>query len=358
MKYEPLSKCAVEYIKFYDKQFHHGINRNRFYTWLVQVGQDVQIRHVCVKCKKGTSKRVVKEVARFSVDDQEMHIKDLVFYHGRGGYSVDWRPEGLDDYYRPYDYAGRWESEDYRPTGLWHINAVVVNPHVIQRIKRFRYCNWWSQCGDIVNYLKTYDQHPGLEILSKMGLSGWCLKPSIYMKCEQDKAFAKFLFRNVEEIRGCHYTIPLVLKAYKTGRLMRDLLNEQTQKELEAKRVDEVKVAEVAEAWNWLETLGRKYCIVLPRSHADFVVEGKALEHCVLQEHYAQRVQNGRSIIAFVRLRTEAEKSFVTVEYDLKTAKVVQCYGYRNSTPDKGVKQFVDRVFAQAKQIVIKEMAA
>ena len=353
MKYEPLSKRAVEYIKFYDKQFHQGINRNRFYTWLVQVGQDVQIRHVCVKCKKGTSKRFVKEVARFSVDDPQMHIKDLVFYHAGGGYSVDWRPEGLDTDYRPYDYKGRWETEEYKSSGLWHINAVVVNPTVLNRMKRFKYCNWWSNCGDIVNYLKTYVEHPGIEMLSKMGLARWCQKPSIYKKCETDKAFAKFLFRNHLDIIGRHYTIPLVLKGYKTGRPLAELLDEKVQKELESKRVDEVKVAEVADAWGWLETLGRKYCIVLPRSHAEFIEEGQKLEHCVLQEHYAQRVQNGRSIIAFVRLRESKEAPLVTVEFDLKSGKVVQCYGRRNSEPDKSVRSFVDRAFMKAKKVEV-----
>lgn len=357
MKYEPLSARAVKYIQDYDRMYHHGINRNRFYTWLVQVGSDVQIRHVAVKNKKGDKRPTVKEVARFSVDDDQMHIKDLVFYHGGGSYSVDWRPEGLDDYDRPFDYKGRWESEKYRSTGLWHINAVVLNPHLLQRTKRFRYCNWWSNCGDIVNFLKTYVEHPGLEMLSKMGLSSWCLKPSIYKKCEKDKAFAKFLFRNIEEIRGRHYTIPVVLKAYRLGVPIQEVLDERTRKELEAKRVDNRKVAQVAEQWSWLETLGRKYCIVLPREHADFIAEGTALEHCVLEEHYAQRMSKGRSIIAFVRLRSERDKPFVTVEYDLKTGKVVQCYGHRNSKPAKVVRNFVQRSFAHAKQIKVQEAA-
>jgi hypothetical protein len=365
MNYKPLSRRAIQQIKAWDKKYHHGINQTRFYTWLVHVGSDVQIRHVAVKTARvklsggrTIEQPVVKEVARFSVDDDECHIKDLVFYHAGGGYSVDWRPEGLDNYDRPYDYGGEWESEPYKPSGLWHINAVVINPKVLKRTKRFRYCNWWSNCGDIVQYLKTYEQYPGIELLSKLGLAFWSQKPAIYKKCHRDKQFAKFLVRNVAEIRECHYTIPQVLKAYRDGLSIRDVVDEQTRKELEAKRVDEDKLAEVAEAWSWLEKQGRKYCIVLPRTHADFVAEGKALEHCVLEEHYAQKVTKGKSIIAFVRMRDSKDAPLVTVEYDLKQAKVTQCYGKRNSTPDKGVKTFVDRVFDRVKQVEIKEVAA
>ena len=351
MNYEPLSARAIKAIQFYDKQFHNGINRNRFYTWLVQVGSDIQIRHVAVKCHKGTSKRVVKEVARFSVDDDQIYIKDLVFFHGRGGYSVDWRPEGFDDYQCPYDYKGRWESEDYKSTGLWHINATVLNPHLLNRTKRFKYCNWRSECGDIVNYLKTYDQHPGLEMLSKMGLPHWCLKPSIYKKCETDKAFAKFLFRFSADIRQSHYTIPLVLRAYRRGTDIKAQLEARALEEMRELALSCKRIGIVAEEWSWLEKRRGGYCFVLPKVADDLVKEGMALSHCVLEKHYAERVAKGRSIIAFVRKRDAKDVPFVTVEYGIKSGKVEQCYGLKNCKPDPKVQAFVDRAFAGLKKM-------
>ena len=48
------------------------------------------------------------------------------------------------------------------------------------------------------------------------------------------------------------------------------------------------------------------------------------------------------TLIFFVRKLEDLETPFVTIEYSLKTKQVLQCYAYKNSTPDDNVLEFVN----------------
>ena len=71
--------------------------------------------------------------------------------------------------------------------------------------------------------------------------------------------------------------------------------------------------------------------------------EGKKLHHCVGKMGYDKKVVDGKSIIAFVRIVDEQTKPYVTVEYDIKRRKIVQCYGDHDSNPGIEVKKFTDK---------------
>lgn len=102
------------------------------------------------------------------------------------------------------------------------------------------------------------------------------------------------------------------------------------------------KFKEKNKGYKALEFEKGKYCVLLPNGINDLKVEGSKLHHCVGNMGYDKKVADGKSIIAFVRIIENQTKPFVTVEYDLKRKKVIQCYGDHDSNPGEEVKQFVN----------------
>ena len=93
----------------------------------------------------------------------------------------------------------------------------------------------------------------------------------------------------------------------------------------------------------FLESKRGTYLILLPNTIEDLVNEGDKLHHCVGEMGYDSKVANGFSIIAFVREKEKPGIPFVTVEYDIKKGKVIQCYGDHDSRPEEKVIKFVNK---------------
>ncbi len=83
------------------------------------------------------------------------------------------------------------------------------------------------------------------------------------------------------------------------------------------------------------------YIIIIARTPAELIIEGRELKHCVGGEDYRLRMSKGESLIFFVRKATNPETPFVTVEYSPKKQQVLQCYGYKDMPPADDVKRFV-----------------
>ena len=83
------------------------------------------------------------------------------------------------------------------------------------------------------------------------------------------------------------------------------------------------------------------YAIFIAKSPAELVKEGNALSHCVGYNGYDKKMANQETLIFFVRKMEELDKPFVTIEYSLKSKRVLQCYAYKNTKPDDKVLQFV-----------------
>lgn len=220
MAYAPLSAQELERILRVD--FERGFgplgtkpNRQRYYTYLTACGSDVQVRTVAVKAPKRWKDPAAKEVVRASVDDPWMHILDLGFV-GIAGYVVDWTPEGFGPA-RYLDYAGRWESEAWARRCMWKIDAPVINPELLRRTERFRWSDWASSGAHILDYLKTFAEHPEIEFLSKNGLGRLCTKVSLVRKLKKDGNFRQYFGRRAEEIRRGGWDVPTIFKAYRDG---------------------------------------------------------------------------------------------------------------------------------------------
>ena len=57
---------------------------------------------------------------------------------------------------------------------------------------------------------------------------------------------------------------------------------------------------------------------------------------------YDKKMIEGRSFIAFLRLKTDQGKPYVTLEYDLKTRKLAQAYGAHDSKPNTEAQKFAE----------------
>lgn len=87
--------------------------------------------------------------------------------------------------------------------------------------------------------------------------------------------------------------------------------------------------------------LKEAFAVIIPKAPKDLVLEGNTLHHCVGKMNYDQKFAREESLIFFVRNKENIDTPFVTIEYSLKSKKVLQCYGHDNTKPDTQVLSFV-----------------
>ena len=75
------------------------------------------------------------------------------------------------------------------------------------------------------------------------------------------------------------------------------------------------------------------YSLIAPRDVSDLKTEGGILGHCVGKNGYDKKMADGRCVIMFLRQDASPGTPFVTVEFDLKKAELLQAYGKSNSKP-------------------------
>ena len=102
----------------------------------------------------------------------------------------------------------------------------------------------------------------------------------------------------------------------------------------------------------------KHYAIFIARSPAELVKEGNALSHCVGHNGYDKKMANQETLIFFVRKIDELDKPFVTLEYSLKSKKVLQCYAYRNTKPEEKVLKFVHKKWLPYANKTLRKIAA
>ena len=216
MDMRELTRLEEQEIVDYDvRHFQPWNNRNRtrFYKYLTLNGDDVEIRTVACRWGKGhyaTRPIVMKEIARTSVDTASIFTRDVAFYQV-SGYCVDWSSEGLSIKHE-WQVAG-WHDTPYKASSsLWKINnKPVINPEILQKTDRFKYCSWTPECGEIIDYLKVYASHPRVEFLVKSGLKRFACKSGFIAQMEKNKGL---IMDNMMEIQKFHYGADVIRMAY------------------------------------------------------------------------------------------------------------------------------------------------
>lgn len=119
------------------------------------------------------------------------------------------------------------------------------------------------------------------------------------------------------------------------------------------------KFAEVAEKYLSLQHNKRsEFICVIAKSPADLIKEGEFLHHCVGRMQYDLRFAQEESLIFFIRTKDKPNTPFVTLEYSLKTHKILQCYGDHNTKPGEDALHYIHKVWLPYANRTIKQIAA
>ena len=97
---------------------------------------------------------------------------------------------------------------------------------------------------------------------------------------------------------------------------------------LEALKKDEEEYRKAAKELSWINREENGYFIIVPKTVAEFKIEGDVQHNCVYGAGYYRRVIRGDSIIVF--LREEKCTPYVTIEFDYRTFEVHQALKKHN----------------------------
>lgn len=102
--------------------------------------------------------------------------------------------------------------------------------------------------------------------------------------------------------------------------------------------------SKVAQKYVSLERLLIKedYICIIAKSPQQLVYEGEQLNHCVGRMNYDQKFAREETLIFFIRNRLSPNTPLVTLEYSIKTHKVLQCYGDHDTKPSDEILNFVN----------------
>lgn len=87
------------------------------------------------------------------------------------------------------------------------------------------------------------------------------------------------------------------------------------------------------------------FAVVIAKSPAELIREGNLLHHCVGRMGYDQKFVREETLIFFIRKVSDLNNPFVTMEYSLKTKKILQCYGDNDLPPSENVLDFINKVW-------------
>jgi hypothetical protein len=193
--------------------------RTHYYKFLVPDGEDLEIRTVAVRYTKGhyaLRRILVKEIAWASVMADRMYIRDVA-YAPMAGYCVDWSKEGQMRV--PQWVADGWFGVGYEAKSpMWKFkDKPVINREEIQQHPRFKYCQWYPKCGDLLDFLKVYLLFPRVELLVKAGLEHLACRTGFLSSLENDKGLMRFVSSNIADIRDIRAGVDAIRKAKKDG---------------------------------------------------------------------------------------------------------------------------------------------
>ena len=208
-KIKPIPKYMIKRIQKADKEKHPTPSGNlRFYSYFTKNAGELVKMTVAVKHRY--KKWYCKQVAMHGLHSDKCWVKDMAF-HYIAGYMVGWYDEGISKYKNWYEYKD-WGYADDKSFDPY---APIINPEYITKFPEFKYSAHELYEGvDLLNYLKIYNEHPGVEMFVKLGLQDFAHRKTIVSKCEKDKGFRKWLFRHASDIKRRYYYISAVIMAY------------------------------------------------------------------------------------------------------------------------------------------------
>ena len=153
--------------------------------------------------------RLYKQVTVHCLHDQNAYAKDIA----RGyicGYKTGWSYERLNSRFHFFE-DREW---GYDPRGGVDLFACIVNMGYLKRT-RYKYSGAIEYGGyDILTYLRTWEQYPKIELLSKIGLARLAFRKSVLKKAMKDKNFLRWIIAHTDDIKKSNGNANNILYAY------------------------------------------------------------------------------------------------------------------------------------------------
>ena len=99
------------------------------------------------------------------------------------------------------------------------------------------------------------------------------------------------------------------------------------------------------------------YLVIIAKSPAELKAEGKALHHCVGSMGYEQKFAREETLIFFIRSTDAPDVPLVTMEYSLKSKKILQCYANGNTKPSEDITTYVNTKWLPYAKRQLKKIA-
>jgi hypothetical protein len=192
---------------------------SRIYSYLTSIRKELVKITVAVMTKRKI--QYIKQVAVHGVRSDKCYVKDMEYNYMGMGYRVGWYAEGLAKYKRWFE-TGNWCQADFR---YYNPASTPVNPGYVSKFSEYRYSAY--QCLPewrcVISYLRLYGKYPQVEYLLKLGLHHIHDSVTVLKRIGKDKPFCKWLIAHRSELAGKCYYIGTVMKAYKTGKPLKDV---------------------------------------------------------------------------------------------------------------------------------------
>ncbi len=215
----------------------------RFYAYFAKMkGELVKIT---VACKNYEKQWFCKQVAVHGVHSDTCLVRDMEYTVM--GFSIGWYDTGLSNCRKRYE-DGKWypaKDKYYNPT------AVIVNKKYALKFDAYKYSAIEKYpYGDVMKYLKIYEQYPQAEYFIKIGLAHLATNKTLLKKAAKDKAFRKWLIRNAKQLRNEYGNYPyfsakIMLSAYKANMSV-----------LDGQRLDR-QINEMQREYNYINTISK-----------------------------------------------------------------------------------------------------
>ncbi len=219
-----IPKAMLERIKAKDDEFIENPNGNtRFYRYYTLYGKE--LAEVVVAVRNHYKKWYCKQVVVHGIHNKDVYLRDIC--QTMGFRKVGWFRDGITKYPKWYDYNWGYNDDKY-----FYINAPIINKEFILTLPQYKYSalNLYYH-NDIFKYLRLYEQYPQAELLVKFGLSQYATSKQILRKCEKDKQFCKWLFKNKNKLKKGYYTSSIVT-AYNQNRPIEEVFKFDSFKKL------------------------------------------------------------------------------------------------------------------------------
>ena len=225
-KIKPIPKYIQKKIKLYDNQLKTApFGRTRFYAYFTK--NDGELVKVTVAVREYKKQWYCKPVVVHGVHSDRCFGKDIQFTY-IAGYTVGWHDQGLSKYPDWYESNGwGWASDN-----MFDPYAPIVNrDYILQHFPEYKYSAVDKYTGiHVFKYLRLYEKFPQIEYLTKLGLHNIAMSTQILRLCGKDKKFRKWLATNRNDIALSSYYVASIIKAYKTGKPIREIDNFAIQK--------------------------------------------------------------------------------------------------------------------------------